>query len=108
MLHYGSLKVSAVPVGELFTWGKRARTPAYRLVEIEQFLATVEVFDINQEVAEKFGEIRAGLFDRGRPIGELDLLNASVALVHNLTIITHNIVDYQDVPGLAIVDWMIP
>jgi len=86
MLHYGSLKVSTVTVGELLTWGMRARTPASRLSEIEQFLATVEIFDIDRNVAETFGRIRADLLDRGRPVGVPDLFIAAVALVHNLTL----------------------
>ncbi len=108
MLHHGSLKVSTVTVGELLTWGMRARAPASRLPEIEQFLAVVEVFDIDREVAEAFGRIRADLLDRGRPVGVPDLFNAAVALAHNLTVVTHNVADFQDVPGLSIVDWMIP
>lgn len=108
MLHYGSLKVSTVTVGELLTWGMRGKSPASRLSEIEQFLATVDIFDIDRKVAETFGRIRADLLDRGRPVGVPDLFNAAVALVHNLTVVTHNVVDYQDVPGLSIVDWMSP
>ncbi len=36
-----------------------------------------------------------------------DLFNAAVALVHDLTVVTHNIADYRDVPGLSIVDWIV-
>ena len=59
-------------------------------------------------MAEKFGEVRAGLLDGGIVVGEMDLLNASVALVHNLTLVTHNVADYANVPGLTVVDWQIP
>jgi tRNA(fMet)-specific endonuclease VapC len=45
---------------------------------------------------------------KGFTIGELDLLNASVALIHNLTMVTHNIQDYANIPGLTVEDWMIP
>jgi tRNA(fMet)-specific endonuclease VapC len=36
------------------------------------------------------------------------LLSAAVALVHNLTLVTHNSVDFQDVPGLRLDDWLTP
>ena len=39
---------------------------------------------------------------------ELDLLNGAVALVHNLTMVTHNVQDYAHIPGLTIDDWMVP
>ena len=66
------------------------------------------MLDVTQAVAEKFGELRAGLLDRGIVVGEMDLLNASVALIHNLTLVTHNVADYANVPGLTVVDWQIP
>src|SRR5262245_41590950 len=31
-----------------------------------------------------------------------------VALVHNLTLVTHNTADYQNVPGSSLDDWLIP
>jgi tRNA(fMet)-specific endonuclease VapC len=36
------------------------------------------------------------------------LLIASVALVHDLTLVTHNTADYQNVPGVRLEDWLIP
>ena len=33
---------------------------------------------------------------------------ASVALVHDLTLVTHNTADYQYIPGLRLDDWLIP
>jgi predicted nucleic acid-binding protein len=37
-----------------------------------------------------------------------DLMIASVALVHDLTLVTHNTADYQHVPGLRLEDWLTP
>jgi predicted nucleic acid-binding protein len=33
---------------------------------------------------------------------------ASAALVHNLTLVTHNTSDYQNIPGLHLDDWLKP
>ena len=41
-------------------------------------------------------------------VGEMDLLNASVALVCNLTVVTHNVQDYAMIPGLTLDDWLAP
>ena len=107
-MHYGSLHVSAVTVGELLAWAGRAKAPPSRLQGVLDLLSACQVLDVDYAVAEKFGGIRADLLDRGRPIGLLDLFNAAVALVHNLTVVTHNVADYRDVPGPTIADWMIP
>jgi len=36
------------------------------------------------------------------------LLIASVALTHDLTLVTHNTADFQNIPGLRLDDWLIP
>jgi tRNA(fMet)-specific endonuclease VapC len=66
----------------------------------------VQVLAVDDLVARKFGEIRAWQLDRGAVSPDLDLFNASVALVHNLTLVTHNIQDYANTPQLAIEDWL--
>ncbi len=108
MMHYGSLHVSAVTLGELLAWAGRAKAPSTRLQGVLDFLSACQVLEVDLAVAETFGRIRADLLDQGRTIGVPDLFNAAVALVHNLTVVTHNVSDYADVPGLTIVDWMIP
>ena len=108
MMHYGGLSVSAVTVGELMTWTNRAKAPPSRMVKALDFLAGCRVIEIDRPVAETFGRIRAELLDEGRTVGELDLLNAAVALEHHLTVVTHNVADYRDVPGLSLADWMEP
>ncbi|MBM4094099.1 MAG: type II toxin-antitoxin system VapC family toxin [Planctomycetes bacterium] len=38
-------------------------------------------------------------------VGTMDLRIASIALVHNFTVLTRNLVDFARVPGLAAEDW---
>jgi tRNA(fMet)-specific endonuclease VapC len=66
------------------------------------------VLDVTLSTAKKFGAIRAGLFDSGITLGEMDLLNGVTALIHGLTMVTHNTKDYSDIPGLTIEDWLVP
>jgi predicted nucleic acid-binding protein len=35
-----------------------------------------------------------------------DLMIASVALVHDLTLVTHNTKDFRHIPGLRLEDWI--
>ena len=88
--------------------GFTRKAPSSRLQIVQAFLKGVAVLDVTPPVAETFGFIRANLFDRGIIVGEMDLFNAATALVHNLTLVTHNLADYADVPGLAVDDWIIP
>ncbi len=42
------------------------------------------------------------------PVPTTDLMIASVALVHDLTLVTHNTTDFRNVPDLRIEDWLTP
>ena len=108
MLHFGGLHVSVITVGELLTWARRAKAPANRLQGVRDLLAASLIHVVDVAVVEKFGELRAGLLDQGITVGEMDVLNASVALTHNLTLVTHNTKDYVNIPGLTLDDWIGP
>src|SRR5690242_8848999 len=103
--YMGRLHVSVITLGELFTWALRAKAPPRRLQSLLDLLNDVQVLDVTDPVARKFGEVRAGLLDAGQPVPELDLLIGSTALVHNLTVVTHNTQDYANIPGLNLEDW---
>ena len=104
----GRLHVSVITVGELFTWTLRANASPRRLQSLLDLLDDVTVLDVSQEIARKFGELRAGLLDAGQSTPEMDLLIAATALVHGLTLVTHNVQDFVHVPGLTVVDWLTP
>ncbi len=104
----GGLRVSMITLGELYTWVLRAKASPKRAQALIDLLNDVTVLDVTSDVAHKFGEMRADLLERGLPPSDLDLLNAATALVHNLTLVTHNTRDYLTVPGLHLADWLIP
>ena len=108
MQYRGQLHVSAITVGELFTWALRAKAPPKRLQTLLDLLNDVTVLDVTLDVGRKFGEVRAALLDAGLGTPEMDLLIAATALVHNLTLVTHNVQDFTHIPGLAIQDWLHP
>jgi len=106
--HLGQLHISVATLGELWTWGLRAHAPARRMNGLTSLLCDVTVLDATPVIARKFGEVEAQLRDRGHAVTEFDLLIASTALVHNLTLVTHNVQDYLHVPGLRVTDWLNP
>ena len=67
-------------------------------------LDDMTVLDV--DVAHKFGEVRAQQLDQGLFTPEMDLLIAATALVCNLTVVTHNVQDFANVPGLSVEDWL--
>jgi predicted nucleic acid-binding protein len=106
--YLGQLHISTITLGELFTWAKRARAAPRRLQGVLDLRKDVDVLVADEIVSQKFGEIRAGLLDAGLAAPPMDMMNAATALVHNLTLVTHNTADYANVPGLTVVDWLVP
>jgi tRNA(fMet)-specific endonuclease VapC len=68
----------------------------------------VIVLDFDSACANQFGLVRAQLLQVGISVSRLDLLIASVALVHDLTLVTHNTADYRNIPNLRLDDWLMP
>lgn len=108
MLHFGGLHSSAITVGELLVWAKRRNSPSARETSVRNLAKSCVVLDATVDICEQFGLLRAGLLDRGLVVGELDVLIAATALVHNLTLVTHNSADYQSIRNLRLADWLVP
>ena len=64
-----------------------------------------EVLDFDREDARQAGELRARLAAAGTPIGTYDVLIAGQALARAMTLVTHNIGEFQRVPELRVEDW---
>ncbi len=90
---------------ELFFCALRSRESAANLVKVSQFASRFISLPFDDDAARAYGQIRANLAERGMTIGPNDLLIASIALAHNLTLVTHNTDEFCRVPGLRIEDW---
>lgn len=95
--------VSSIVMFELF-YG------AYKSQNIEKNLAKIallpfEILTFSEQDAQQAGEIRAKLAKQGTPIGTYDVQIAGQAIAQNLTLITHNVKEFQRVPNLRYEDW---
>ncbi len=104
----GGLFIPTVVLGELYTGAYRVDNPDPVLRKIADLLNEVQVLPYDEECAERFGRERGSLMRQGILVPTSDLMIAAVALVHDLTLVTHNTVDFQNVPGLRLVDWLTP
>lgn len=104
----GGLAMASVTLAELFAGAYKRPQPARLLALIADLLQDVAVLDFDSACAEQFGKVRGALLQQGIQVATADLMIAAVALVHNLTLVTHNTADYRHIPGLRLDDWLIP
>ena len=102
----GRLSISVLTLGELLSWTRRKNAVAKHQSALDDLLTEINVLPVDAAIAEKFGSVRAELLDRGHVVATIDLLIASTALLHGLTVVTHNTRHFQPVPGLSYVDWL--
>ena len=95
--------VSAMNEAELWYGALNSQHPARHSRDVKAFLEPLLVLPFDGEAAREHARLRMAL--RNMPIGERDLVIASVALVHRLTVVTHNQREFGRVPGLKAVDW---
>jgi len=100
--------VPTIVVGELYAGAFRLDDPSPLLQKIERLIADFQVLPFDEACAERFGRVRGGLLRSGITVSTVDLMIAAVALVHDLTMVTHNTKDFAAVPGLRLEDWLTP
>ncbi len=104
----GQLAAPTVVFAELYS-GAYKHAQANRLLSlIGDLRQEILVIDFDLACAEQFGRTRGSLLQQGISVPTTDLMIASVALVHDLTLVTHNTADYRNIPGLRLDDWLIP
>jgi tRNA(fMet)-specific endonuclease VapC len=93
----GDIVVSAVVYAEVALGSVNGKPPA--LDELSAFLSEVPVLPFDAAAAEVYARLpfRRGSFDR---------LIAAHALALDLVLVTDNVADYADVPGLKVENWV--
>jgi tRNA(fMet)-specific endonuclease VapC len=74
-----------------------------RLDAAEQRLDSLDVLPITKAVADQFEKHRVN--KKLKKIGRADLLIACVALANDATLVTRNIRDFANIPGLKVENW---
>ncbi|MBG1265675.1 type II toxin-antitoxin system tRNA(fMet)-specific endonuclease VapC [Nostoc sp. WHI] len=97
--------VCSIVKAELFYGAMRSNNSIQTLTLQEAFLNNFVSLPFDDRAARIFGTIRAELAAVGTPIGPYDLQIAAIALVNNLTLVTHNTREFNRVSGLVIEDW---
>ena len=97
--------LSSVVKGELLFGARNSSRVDANLALLDEFFSHFESVPFDDGAAQYYGVTRALLSKAGTPIGANDLLIASTALQHDLTLATRNCREFARVPGLRWEEW---
>jgi tRNA(fMet)-specific endonuclease VapC len=108
--HLKSLKRNNIAVcsmvkAELFYGSMRSNNPKKALRVQKAFVEQFISLPFDDRCALIYGKLRAKLAKEGTPIGSNDLLITSIAVAHDLILVTHNVREFSRVKGLKLEDW---
>jgi tRNA(fMet)-specific endonuclease VapC len=106
--YVNQIAIPTIVLAELYAGAYRHSNSPRLLGLIHDLLQEVEVLDFDVPCAEEFGRVRGQMLQQGFAGNTVDLMIASVALVHDLTLVTHNTADFQSIPQLRLQDWLKP
>ncbi len=99
---------TAITMGELL-YGAARRDSAKLHKKVQRLLqGALVVLPFDESAAAVYGPLRAQLEATGKRIDEPDLRIASIALAHDLTLVTGNTRHFDRVPNLTIENWLHP
>ena len=101
-----SCAISIIVLGEL-EWGAwLSNRKEESFTSIMDFIAAVQVVELDADVAREYGQLRAHLRSIGQPIGPNDLWIAAHALARDVPLVTHNLSEFRRVPRLSVETWL--
>lgn len=102
----GDIGVSSITVAELEFGVQKSQFPARNQQALTQFLLPLKIVDFDRAAAIVYGDIRAKLEKRGKPIGSLDTLIAAHAVSLDVTLITNNVKEFNRISNLQLENWV--
>ncbi|MGB8645133.1 MAG: type II toxin-antitoxin system VapC family toxin [Anaerolineae bacterium] len=96
------IAISLVTVGEIYEGAFGFPDSQMHIMRFRQWLAPFRLLTLEDAIMLRFAEIRSSLRKSGQLIPDFDLLLASTALHHNLTVLTFNYKHLQRIPSIQI------
>ena len=105
-LEVGEIAMSIITYGELLYGAKKSHSPDKTHNKLIELTTLIPVFELNNNVAEHYGDIRSNLEKLGKPIGNNDLWIAAHARALEVTLVTNNSKEFKRVTNLKIENWI--
>lgn len=98
------IAISIITYMEAFQGVERSPNPEEALVKFQAFADSVLILPLSFAVAERCARLRETLKSQNKRVNSraLDLIIAATALEYDLTLVTNNVEDFDDIPDLTL------
>jgi len=94
---------TTITLAELYQGAYDSKNISHEVLKIDRLLQHINVLTLDNESAKKYGEFYNHL--RSNPIGQADLLIASIVISNNEILLTKNVKHFVRVPSLRVSSW---
>jgi tRNA(fMet)-specific endonuclease VapC len=101
----GTVSTTVVNLCELYSGAYGSKNPQEELAKVQDLVSDLGLLELDAGAAKRYGELVNDATLRRAPIGDFDLIIASIALEQGETLVTRNVKHFSRVPGLATEQW---
>lgn len=99
------IHIPIIAVGELYYGALYSTQVAKNMKEIKSITSTYNVLQIDEETTIAYGNIKAALRKKGKPIPENDIWIAAIAKRFELVVVTRD-KHFKEIDGIKIKSWV--
>ena len=96
--------IPSFAIGELCYGARKSGRVQANLAKVDELVATSTVLVCDAKTAQQYGEVKNKLRLKGRPLPENDVWIATLALQHDLVLVTRD-AHFQEVESLQTIVW---
>ena len=101
----GAVSTTVVNLCELYSGAYGSKNPQKELAKVQDLVSDLGLLELDAGAAKRYGELVNDATLRRAPIGDFDLIIASIALEQGEKLVTRNVKHFSRVPGLATEQW---
>jgi tRNA(fMet)-specific endonuclease VapC len=101
----GTVSTTVVNVCELYSGAYGSKNPQKELAKVQDLVSNLGLLELDAGAARRYGELVNDATLKRAPIGDFDLIIASIALEQEEKLVTRNVKHFSRVPGLVTEQW---
>jgi len=101
-----ALSLSTITLAEiLYGIAKSPHKKKERRLKLQHITSQLQIYPFDETAAQRYAHIRSQLEKEGQVISERDTQIAAIALANQLTVVTHNVKEFDRITKLKVEDW---